>query len=235
MLRPTRPCLFLTGCLLFSSCTSAILEFDRMAGTAFPNPETVGADTFDLPSIYEAGDIELTVSEDDTNIVPLVAGADFITDAEVDAAVLAFRDMPVGVTETDLWLGTNELYHVYGIIVDYDRELADGTQDTSTIARMYDPDLRSGFVSYYSHSYSQSNDTHLRTTAHEVGHAFNLNHEDGDYATTIMTRSSDLDWVNGWGYSFSAASLDHLQNHDPSAVWPGIGPRHYTDHSQHYP
>ena len=92
---------------------------------------------------------------------------------------------------------------------------------------MFDPLLRSAFVNYYKNSTnSGSNDLYLRSTAHEIGHGFNLNHDDGDGVSTIMTRTGDIDLLL-YIYEFSASSLDHLQNHIESAVYPGIGARDY--------
>ncbi len=232
--------------LFLGACTSVQVEYDRMTGTAFPQPQARDGDTHTLSTIYLQGNILLTVNEDDTNIAPLTGPAnpadlnqyDYINPAEIDALELANRASSVGPESwsCSFWIfkGTCTRYHIYGIVVDHYKEKADGTRDTGGMGWMYDPALRSAFVNYYKNTTnSGDNAKYLRSTAHEIGHGHNLNHEDGDGSTTIMTTTGNIN--NSWTYQFSAASLDHLQNHDKDAVWPGIGPRHYTDHSQHVP
>ena len=85
---------------------------------------------------------------------------------------------------------------------------------------------RSAFVTLYKNSVvSTDNGKYLRSTAHEIGHAFNLNHCDGDGSTTIMNQTGTVG--DTYSYEFSSDSLDHLQDHDRDSVWPGIGPRDY--------
>ncbi len=225
--------------LLLAGCTSTRLEYDRMTGTAFPQPETVAGKAVNLPSIYIQGDILLAVQEDGTGIAALTGPFDptdpnqydYITPAELRTLVLANRGSPIGVVEWDceFWIfsGTCRRYHVYGIVVNHYRENGSGTRSTSTMGWMYDPDSRSGFTNYYRNStLSGNNAKYLRSTAHEVGHAFNLSHCDGDGSTTIMNTTGTVG--DTFSYEFSSSSLEHLQDHPKEAVWPGIGPRHYA-------
>lgn len=224
---------------LLAGCTTVRLEYDRMTGTAFPQSETVDGETVTLTSIYLQGNILLAVMEDDTAIAPLTGPFDpsdpnqydYITPDEIEALVIANRGSPIDKEEweCEFWIfeTTCTRYHVYGIVVDHYEEQADGTRNTGTMGWMYDPDSRSGFVNFYKNStVSGNNGKYLRSTAHEIGHAFNLNHCDGDGATTIMNQTSVVDDVHV--YEFSASSLEHLQDHPREAVWPGIGPRHYV-------
>ncbi len=224
--------------VLQAACTTTKLEYDRMTGTAFPQEVTVGGDTVNLTLIYLQGNVLLVVDEDDTNIAPLTGSADpadpdqydYITKAEIETLETANRGVPVGVTERDCgwWIfsGTCREYHVYGIVVDHYREKDDGTRVTSTMGWMYDPTERSAFVSFYKHSVINSdNGKYLRSTAHEIGHAFNMSHCDGDGSETIMNQTSTVG--DTYTYEFSSTSLDHLQNHDRDAVWPGLGSRDY--------
>lgn len=224
---------------LLAGCTSVRLEYDRMTGTQLPQEETVDGEAVNLTSIYLQGDVLLAVMEDDIAIAPLTGPHDpadpdqydYITDTELETVVLANRSSPIGVEEWECewWIfsGTCRRYHVYGIVVDHYRERNDGTRDAGTMGRMYDSIERSGFVNYYKHSINNSdNAKYLRSTAHEIGHAFNLNHCDGDGATTIMNQTSVVG--DSYTYEFSAASLEHLQDHPREVVWPGIGPRHYS-------
>ena len=226
-------------CVLGVGCTSAELEYDRMTGTVFPQPETVAGDQVTLTSIYLQGDLLLGVDEDDTGIAALTGPADpmdpdqydYINPAEIDALEAAHRS--AGITEDSwpcsFWVfsGTCTRYHVYGIVVDHYEEEDDGTRDTSAMGWMYSANDRSAFVNYYRNSTNNSdNGKFLRSTAHEIGHAFNLNHCDGDGSTTIMNTTGTVG--NSYTYEFSASSLDHLQNHARTAVWPGISSRDYA-------
>lgn len=88
---------------------------------------------------------------------------------------------------------------------------------------MYDSANRSAFANFYKHNtVSGNNAKYLRSTAHEIGHAFNLAHCDGDGSTTIMNQTRVVG--NTFTYEFSSESLEHLQDHPKEFVWPGISP-----------
>ena len=227
--------------LLFglSACTTVKLEYDRMTGTAFPKSETLDGEEVTLGTIYLQGNILLVEDQDDTSIAPLTGPFDptdpdqydYITKAELETIELANRSTPVGAREWEcefgIFDGTCREYHLYGIVVNHYREKDDGTRSTGSMGLMYDPVERSAFVNYYKNSTnSTDNGKYLRSTAHENGHAFNLNHCDGDGSTTIMNQTSVVG--GSYTYEFSSSSLDHLQNHDKETVWPGSGPRHYN-------
>jgi len=221
------------------ACTSAEVEYDRMTGTVYPQPETVGGESVTFTSIYLQGNILLAVDEDDTAIAPLTGPAnpldpdqyDYINPAEIDALETANRGSTVAPTTwaCSFWVfsGTCTKYNLYGIVVDHYEEEADGTRDTGGMGWMYTPTDRSAFVQYYKNAINSSdNGKYLRSAAHEIGHAFNMSHCDGDGSTTIMNQTGIVG--NTYSYEFSASSLDHLQNHDRDAVWPGMSPRHYA-------
>jgi hypothetical protein len=237
--RLIRPLILVLTASLFAACTTVRLEYDRMTGTTFPAETTFDGQTVNFSTIYVKGNIIVSVMEDETNIAPLTGPFnpadpnqyDYITPAEIDALVTAHRASPTGSTSwaCPFWIfnATCTRYHAYGIVVNHFEEKADGTRATGTLGWMYDPVLRSGFVNYYKNSTVNSNNQKfLRSAAHELGHALNLNHCDGDGATTIMNQTGVVG--NSFTYEFSASSLDHLQNHVKTAVWPGIGPRHYA-------
>lgn len=224
---------------LFAGCTTARVEYDRMTGTAFPAETVFGGETVNFTTIYLQGNILLTVLEDNTNIVPLTGPADpadpnqydYINPAELETLEMANRSSPVGPTSwpCSFWIfdGPCTRYHVWGVVVNHYEEKADGTRSTSTLGWMSDPVLRSSFANYYRNTTVRThNQKYLRSAAHEVGHAFNLNHCDGDGATTIMNQTGVVG--DAYTYEFSAASLEHLQDHPKEAVWPGIGARHYS-------
>ncbi len=122
---------------------------------------------------------------------------------------------------------------MWGIVLDHYYESEDGTRITSNTGLMFDTEKRSAFALYYKNSTINSeNKCYLRTLAHEVGHAFNLNHDDGDGSTTIMTKTSFIDLAT-FVYGFSSSSLTHLAKHDSVAVFPNLSERHYDDPHTH--
>ena len=69
---------------------------------------------------------------------------------------------------------------------------------------------------------------------HEIGHAFDLHHPDGDGSTDIMNQTGVVG--NNYVYQFvAAASTNHLADHDKNCVWPALsafGATH-TNHANH--
>lgn len=234
-----RSLLLFTATLMLVACTTVKVEYDRMTGTAYPQPETVDGGTVNLNIIYLQGEVLLLVDEDDTAIAPLTGPYDpydpnqydYITLAEIETIELANRSSSVGPTKwtCDFWGmdWTCTEYHVYGIVVNHYREYDSGARSTGLMGWMYDPLERRAFVNFYKNSIINGNNAkYLRSTAHEIGHAFNLSHCDGDGSTTIMNQTGTVG--DTFTYEFSASSLVHLQDHPKEAVWPGIGPRHYA-------
>lgn len=218
------------------SCVTSNMEYDRMNGTAFPNDDTDSAgNTESLGTIYASGGHLLTVDEDQTNIAPLSGPSDpadpdqydYITSAELQTLAIANRSIAVNA-DTSINSSGHEIrrYYLWGIVADHFVEFSDGTRDESIMGWMYDPVNRSAFANFFKHPTNSINDLYLRSVAHEIGHAFNLSHGDGDGSTTIMNQTSVIDPTT-FLYEFSSSSLDHLQNHVKTAVYPGIGPRHY--------
>ena len=110
-----------------------------------------------------------------------------------------------------------------------------GTRDQNLLGKMWATTNRRAFANFYRNSVNNSDGARfLRSTAHEIGHAFNLHHEDGDGKTDIMNQTG----VVGTSYVFAfvaAASTDHLSNHDANCRWPGMsqfGAVH-TNHANH--
>jgi hypothetical protein len=226
-------------------CTTTRIEYDRMIGTQYPQPETVSGDEVNLTTIYWQGERLVTVDENTTTIAPLTGPTnpldpnqyDYITLAEIETIETANRRDPIGFStfSCGLWNAfTCTRYHLYGIVVNHYWEGSCGTgcRNTGSLGRMYAgasgvTNDRSAFVSFWKNSIVNSdNAKYLRSTAHEVGHAFNLNHCDGDGSLTIMNTTGTVG--NTFNYEFSASSLNHLQNHADTEVWPGLSPRDYA-------
>lgn len=214
--------------LLFSSLVSCVsLEFDRMTGTTFPPQHMVNGQPVTLETIYDDAGIKLTVEEDDTNIQPLnIAEDDCISDAELATLENGHRHLSLFPTAACPFQFCNT-YHLYGAVVDHYGEVLDACVPEFILGKMWQGHTRSAFAIFYRMNTIQtSGPEYLRTTAHEIGHAFNLHHSDGD-GTSIMTQSDDL--VGEPVYRFSDQSKDHLANHPAQCKFPGaIGGAPFT-------
>ncbi len=214
----------LMSCLLVS-CVS--LEFDRMTGTAFPSQQLVNGQAVTLETIYNDAGIKLTVEEDDTAIQPLnIAEDDCISDAELTTLENGHRHLSLFPTAACPFQFCNT-YHLYGAVVNHYGEVLDACVPEFILGKMWQGHTRSAFAIFYRMNTIQTNGlAYLRTTAHEIGHAFNLHHSDGD-GTSIMTQSDDL--LGDPVYRFSDQSKDHLQNHPAQCKFPGaIGGAPFT-------
>lgn len=215
------------------------LEFDRMSGTAFPTAQEAPGSTEGVQSLVqiflETGLI-FTVEEDQTNIAPLTGPADpfdpnqydYITPAEMDNLMSANRSIPTDPTTTTCGggifpEGECTTYYVYGIVADHWYERSNGTRSTTTLGLMWDTSERAGFAIFYKNSIISSDPVkYLRTTAHEIGHAFNLHHPDGTSSTTVMNQTGVIN--DFFTYEFSAGSQTHLSDHPVNCARPGTGP-----------
>ncbi len=212
------------SCLLVS-CVS--LEFDRMTGTTFPPQHMVNGQPVTLSTIYNDAGIKLTVEEDETTIQPLnIAEDDCISDAELATLEDGHRHLSNFPTAACPFQFCNT-YHLYGAVVDHYGEVLDACVPEFILGKMWQGHTRSAFAIFYRMNTIQtSGPEYLRTTAHEIGHAFNLHHSDGD-GTSIMTQSDDL--VGAPVYGFSDQSRDHLENHPAQCKFPGaIGGAPFT-------
>jgi hypothetical protein len=210
--------------LLLSGCDTYRLEYDRMTGTAFPQPQTVSGATVSLSSIYANAGFLLDVLEDTTSIAALPN--DYITEAELDALEATYRNSPVAPDswKCGWWIFqfTCQRYYVWGIVVNHYYEDNDGVPMPDIVGRMWTFSNRRAFANFYRHPYASGDPgRYLRSTAHEIGHAFNLHHPDGaDNPTSLMNTTAAVG--QNYTYTFSANSLDHLKNHPADCVRPGV-------------
>jgi hypothetical protein len=229
-------------------CSSVYLEYDRMTGTSYPPAQTVDGKQVTLASIYASEGYWLRVQEDQTGIAALTGPAnpsdpnqyDYITEAELDTVEQANRSIPVAPSSYvcfdrgffPMWCVT---YHLYGIVVNHFYEDNDGVRSQGTMGIMWASTNRRAFANFYRNTTVNSDGAKfLRSTAHEIGHAYDLHHGDGDGSTDIMNQTG----VVGNNYVFrfvAAASKNHLKDHDKQCVWPGLGPfgAVHTGHSDH--
>jgi hypothetical protein len=219
-----------------------------MENTAFPTAQVRNDTTYTIPSIYARVGYLVAVDTSDTNIAALTGPAnpndpnqyDYITEAELDALETARRSSAVGSTSYICF--TKGIvptyctdYHIYGIVANHFYEDPAGVRSTSTMGIMWTTNNRRAFANFYRNgTVSGDGGKYLRSTVHEIGHAFDLHHPDGDGSTDIMNQTGVVG--NNYVYRFlAAASTDHLANHDKACVWPSLsafGAKH-TSHTDH--
>lgn len=202
---------------LLTSCVA--LEFDRMSGTAFPTQQMINGQAVALKSIYDDAGVKLDVQEDETGIEPLnIAENACISDAELSTLEDGHRHLSLFPNSVCPFQFCNT-YHLYGLVVDHHAEFLDACVPGFILGKMWQGHTRSAFAIFYAMTTIQTNGPeYLRTTAHEIGHAFNLHHSDGD-GTSIMTQSDDL--TGDPVFRFSEQSKDHLANHPSQCKYPG--------------
>jgi hypothetical protein len=246
--RQALPWIALAALATVSGCISTRIEYDRMAGTAFPPDQTVGGKTVTIPSIYATESYLVGVSQDETNIAALTGPNnpadpnqyDYITEAELNTLESGHRSTPVAKTS---WICFNlgivptwcTEYHIYGIVVNHYSEDDNGVRDKSVMGLMWADDNRRAFTNYYRNAtVSGDGGKYLRSAAHEIGHAFNLHHPDGDGSTDIMNQTGVVG--NNYVYQFvAAASKNHLKDHPDQCKYPSLsafGAVH-TNHVDH--
>lgn len=223
--------------LLITACTTTHVEFDRMTGTAFPQDQSIGGSTVSIQSVYlDAGKL-VVVEEDDTNIAVIndATGSQkqCVTNAELDSLMTANRGTQIAPASfscgVGIFNGTCTRYHAYGIVVDHYATYSSGSCKTSVIGRMWQSGDRSGFAMFYKNSVPTGNaEQYLLASIHELGHAFNLHHEDSDGTRSIMTGTID----STYDFDFTTQSKTHLDDHPDQCVYPGTG-SFYSVHTSH--
>ena len=191
-----------------------------MSGTDFPPPTISDEGTLlSLEDIYSAAGLTIEVRQDDTDLTY----DDPMSKAEIHALMEASRNP--AYAESDTWWSA-----WVGIV----SRLEGRPNTVGTMFDFGDPDLnnvpREGVALFYdtlsdqTSSQDELQDGLFRTVAHELGHVFNLHHQDwegtGFYSdATIMSYS----WTDSVRWHFSAASQEHLTNDPIAYVKPGMG------------
>lgn len=242
------PWIALATLVMLSGCISTRIEYDRMTNTAFPADQTVAGKTVTIPSIYATENYIVGVTQDETNIAALTGPAnpadpnqyDYITESELDTLERAHRSSPVAKTSyicSSLGFFPTYCteYHIYGIVVNHWSEDDNGVRDKSAMGLMWTDDNRRAFTNYYRNTTVSGNaGKFLRSAAHEIGHAFNLHHPDGDGSSDIMNQTGVVG--DSYVYQFlAAASKNHLKDHDAGCKYPSLsafGAVH-TGHTDH--
>lgn len=216
--------------LLAGACTATNLEFDKMEGTAFPQDQTVSGETVNLASIYLDADRLLIVQEDDLDIAPLADATgtpqNCISNAELDSLMAGNRASQIGVVTYPCGFNnayTCTRYQVYGVVVDhFGRSGGNGACSSGLLGRMWRTNDRAAFAMFYKNNTIQTDGMkYLRSAAHEIGHALNLHHDDGDGSSTIMNQTGAVG--NSFVYEFSTQSQTHLDDHPDVCANAGTG------------
>lgn len=91
---------------------------------------------------------------------------------------------------------------------------------TGRVPGLPNANRREGFALFYdAFAANQRTERYLRSTMHEAGHGFNLEHSDPTVGITIMNQTWAL--AANWNYTFSPLSRTHLSAHNINAVCPG--------------
>ncbi len=236
-------CWLMFMCFLTMGCVTTQLEFDRMTGTAYPTEQTLDGDEANLTTIYANAGHLLVVKEDETEIPVLTTDdlldGECISNAELDALEDDRRSSQIGPASFECgwgpFKGTCTRYHLYGVVVNHFGTNSAGTScKKGLLGRMWSTGKRQAFVMYYKHSTVKNNgQKYLRSAAHEIGHAYNMHHEDGDGSTTIMNQTGVVG--NSFSYEFSGDGKTHLDDHPATCKFPGTGSFYsvHADHTKH--
>jgi hypothetical protein len=192
------------------------LEIDKLDGVAWP-PDVVErlGDTHSLEVTYALIGIAVRPVRHEGAIPDLHPGVPY-NRAELDAFRLAHMNLPPPLPEAA---------HVHAAML-----TASDTPGTTGI--MFNHDRRQALVVFANVVPSEPH--YLRTLVHELGHALNLLHTDGDawgalgedrpvpgLGFSIMNQTRNLN--PQWNFAWSAVELDHFRHHLLERWRPGSG------------
>ena len=202
---------------------SATLEIDKITGTEFP-PTNVNFDgqNHSLTTIFHDAGIDLNIVEDEMDI-PDTFGTQF-TEAELLSLMRAHQSVSPPSNNWSAYLAIVPEFRQSGVL-----------------GIMFDSPTRGGCAVFHNVRFIRNDEwAFLRTTAHELGHQFNLHHEDGTTIQagtvtkrTIMNQTRLISpWPDAISYEFSDNSKTHLTDHPEDNVRPG-GSRFYDCNQEH--
>jgi hypothetical protein len=223
-----------------STSRKCILEIDKMRGAKFPPGEQSestssipavvwNGKTYTLREIYSNAGLDLEVSINDENIASL---GDSYTESDL-------IDVMTENSNRARSRGEDGKMYAYLLIVNglLDPQDPDNPGPSNNILGIMFSPKREGTAVFYKQSNIHNEPiSYLRTSAHEVGHQFNLHHRDGFVSTingpqrqrkyTIMNQTLIImkyggTWPNGVSLEFGPLESSHLSRHPEETVAPG--------------
>lgn len=200
-----------------SAMTTLILDLNTVTGlTSLPARAVVRSEARTLEALYAK--VNIAIVRRDARFRDFAPGRTY-TDDELQAAARTIPAIGPGP-------GASEWY-VRGFVVP---KLANSKGRTVT-GLMFDLKTRQAFALAEGSIPARF----LRTAAHELGHALNMFHSDGDAdpgccagdpqaAQGASIMNDDQCLSADWDFVFSAQERAHLTTHDPRFVRPGLGP-----------
>lgn len=203
---------------------AVLLEIDRMTGTrAVEDEQTLGGNAVSMAKIYEAGELNLRIVHDQSDL----ERQDSIRLADLHALMTANRNVAANEGE----------WHIHMLVVTEDAD------DPGTLGIMFDfgdvddNDIpREAFAVFESAHEGLSGGVVpevLLTSAHELAHVFNLHHTDWEgssFQNDATIESYSMTDTVLW--RLSDQSIAHLAEHDKRLVRPGPGGSPFTDITQ---
>jgi hypothetical protein len=241
---------------------NSILEIDRMKGTKFPPgelseaPVSIDGKVYNLKTIYSKSGIDLQIKLSSDEISPLDSGV--YPREELHNLMSRYssrNEYSINNTTGRENDAEPKKMLAYLIIVDgitIDSQTGEPTE--SILGMMFDFDKREGTAVFYGSQFIKNDPiAYLRTSAHEIGHQFNLHHEDatsykknGLRKCSIMCQTRHIkdvaknesgnseNWRKFALFEFGDLEKQHLQTHPFDKVAPGGSP-FLTEGLQDYP
>jgi hypothetical protein len=205
---------------------NALFRIDKLEGREFPpvNVELDG-DEYNLERIYNDAGVAVNITKGDTDIPDLKGPNSSYSVAELDGLMAQFRKEPDVQDRMFAWLV---------IVTHY-------SDDDNILGIMFDSAERKGTAVFQDQQMIRTDPrAYLRTSAHELGHQFNLHHEDGETYEengitkyTIMNQTRLISpWPAAIGFKFGGHERSHLSTHPIEDVRPGGG-AFYVCNSEH--
>jgi hypothetical protein len=220
----------------------AILEIDKMEGTMFPPGERIRFEnpftnppitfenkTYNLKGIFSNAGIELDINSNEAQI-PFF-GDGLFSEADLYSLMSNYS----GRSETSSHDMYAYLVIVNGIVSDRDQN-GNVVPLPTVLGAMWDIEGRKGTAVFYKNELIRNEPiAFLRTSAHEIGHQFNLHHRDGSVSIngsqkkfSIMNQTDIIvnygGWPDGISLEFGPLESKHLSHHNIDFVSPGRSP-----------
>lgn len=194
---------------------AVLVEVDQMQGTPeLQVIQTLGGGEVSLAGMFAAADLDMDVVQDESDL----PSSSSVSLADLHGLMTAYKsvDAPAGAWKLNVLVVTadEEDPGTLGIMFDY------GANDDNDLPR----EACAVFATAHQGLPGGVAPEMLLTTAHELGHCFNLHHTDWEGSSffnnaTIMSYSltDSVDW------KISDRSIKHVKDHHEKLVKPGAG------------